>query len=179
MRGRKPKPVAQQIAEGDPRKHGVKKLAERLDAEPRPTKGLPECPRHLKGRARFAWNFWVEELAAMNLDRRPDAMMLEGACVNYARAVKADLILDREGLMFEEWTVAESGEKVLTGLKNHPANRLSNMCWRQVRSFCSEFGLSPVSRTRLTLEKKDAGVDDLMAILSRPRDAKPKPETVQ
>jgi hypothetical protein len=27
------------------------------------------------------WRFWREELEAMDLDRRPDAMMLEGACV--------------------------------------------------------------------------------------------------
>jgi hypothetical protein len=27
------------------------------------------------------WRFWREELEAMDPDRRPDAMMLEGACV--------------------------------------------------------------------------------------------------
>ena len=180
MRGRKPKPTASQIAAGDPRKHGARKLKSKLATEPKATRGLPECPRHLKGRARAAWNFWAEELAAMSIDRRPDAMMLEGACVNYGRAVLADLIIDREGLMFEEWTLTENGEKSLTGLKTHPAIRISNAAWRQVRGFCSEFGLSPVARTRLAIEKKDSNREDLLAILSKPREQKkPKTETVQ
>ena len=79
MRGRKPKTAAQQIAEGDPSKRGVHKLDARLEAEPKATRGLPAPPQHLKGLARKAWRFWSEELEAMNLDCRPDAMMLEGA----------------------------------------------------------------------------------------------------
>src|SRR5947207_155075 len=97
MRGRKPKPIAQQIAEGDPRKKGKRKLQEMLNAGPKAARGLPDCPRHLKGRARTAWNFLSEELQAMKLDHRPDAMALEGACTAYALAVEADLVIAREG----------------------------------------------------------------------------------
>lgn len=83
MRGRKPKPVALRIAEGDPSRRGVHKLEGMLDAEPKAARGLPECPKHLRGVARKAWRFWAEELAGMNLDHRPDAMMLEAACASY------------------------------------------------------------------------------------------------
>jgi len=99
MKGRKPKPTARKIAEGDARKIGKRKLEAKQQAEPTAFPGLPKCPRHLRGRARAAWNFWVPELEIMSLDKRPDAMMLEGACVNYARAVQADLLIEREGLM--------------------------------------------------------------------------------
>lgn len=171
MRGRKPKPTARQIAEGDPRKKGKGKLREKLAAEPDAKRGLPACPRHLRGRARSAWNFWAEELASMNLDSRPDAMMLEGACVGYARAVKADLQLEKEGLTVVESTVdKESGEVIPLKVKKHPAVEVANAAWRQVRAFCSEFGLSPVSRTRLTIEKPDGKGEDLLALLSRPRE---------
>jgi len=74
MRGTKPKSTAQRIAEGDPGKVGKGKLQEKLAAEPKASAGLPECPSHLKGRARGAWGFWAEELVVMNLDRKPDAM---------------------------------------------------------------------------------------------------------
>src|SRR5579885_1119219 len=168
MRGRKPKPTARQIAEGDPRKHGKGKLQERLDLEPKPARGLPACPLHLKGRARLAWEFWREELAAMKLDSRPDAMMLEGACVGYSRAVEADLILAEEGLVVEESIIDDSGNKVVLKVKNHPAIAISNLAWKQVRAFCSEFGLSPVARTRLKVERDD-DVDDLAKLLSQPR----------
>lgn len=179
MKGRKPKPVARQIAEGDPAKRGKGKLQEKLAAEPDTNRGLPACPRHLRGRARSTWNFWVAELAVMNLDHRPDAMMLEGACVNYARAVQADLILEREGLTVTESTVNEDGEVVILKVKRHPADLISATAWRQVRSFCSEFGLSPVSRTRLTVDKKQQEQEDLAAILSAPRERRATPPTVQ
>jgi hypothetical protein len=58
MKGRKPKPAARQIAEGDPSKRGVHKLDAKLDAEPKATRGLPPCPKHLRGRARTAWRCW-------------------------------------------------------------------------------------------------------------------------
>src|SRR5258706_4916759 len=88
MKGRKPKPAAIQIAEGDPSKRGVHKLDGLREAEPKATRGLPSCPKHLKGMARKAWRFWADELEGMSLDCRPDAMMLEGACVVYQTYVE-------------------------------------------------------------------------------------------
>jgi P27 family predicted phage terminase small subunit len=112
----------------------------------------------------------------MNLDRRPDGMMLEGACLNYGRAVEADLIVERDGLMVSEFGMVgepgEAQEAVLLRTKAHPAIAVSNAAWRQMRAFCSEFGLSPVSRTRLAIERKDEG-QDLAAILSAPRAPRP------
>lgn len=106
----------------------------------------------------------------MNIDHRPDAMMLEGACVNYARAVLADQQLEREGITVEEKYVDEdSGEVIVLKVKKHPAVEVSNAAWRQVRAFCSEFGLSPVSRTRLTIDTNKNADADLAELLSAPR----------
>jgi P27 family predicted phage terminase small subunit len=167
MRGRKPKPTQQQINEGDPRKRGVNKLNEELAAQPRAEKGLPECPDYLGKRARAAWVMWKEELEKMRLDCRPDGPMLEGACVNYERAVEADLMIAKSGLV-----VAETLESGARRVKANPAIAISNAAWRQVRSFCSEFGLSPVSRTRLTIEDPGNATDDLLKLLSQPRERK-------
>jgi P27 family predicted phage terminase small subunit len=174
-RGRKPKPAARQIAEGDPRKRGVHKLDAQLKAEPAATKGLPECPQHLPERARQAWAFWAEELEAMDLDRRPDAMMLEGACVNYDRAVEADLIVQREGLITIQRVVTTKGKTIASTTntkKRHPAIDISMKSWILVQSFCSEFGLSPISRTRLSIGKDAKPEDDLLKLLTQPRHKK-------
>jgi P27 family predicted phage terminase small subunit len=40
---------------------------------------------------------------------------------------------------------------------------------RIVNDLLREFGLTPSSRTRITIEKEDDGQDELMAILSQPR----------
>lgn len=180
MRGRKPKPAAQALADGDTRKIGANKLREKCAAEPQAGKGLPECPSHLKGRAREAWDSWVRDLEDMELDRRPDGQMLEGACVAYHRAVQADLMVGREGITRKLWGILKTTDKagnpkqkrVLLKEKAHPAIAISLNAWRQVRAFCSEFGLSPVSRTRLSIEKKGGEIEDLERILNKPRERK-------
>ncbi|MFZ1008977.1 MAG: phage terminase small subunit P27 family [Candidatus Sulfotelmatobacter sp.] len=173
MRGRKPKSAAVQLAAGDPRDRGKNKLQEMVDRAPTPTRGLPACPRHLRGRARAAWNFWSRELMAMGLDRRCDAQMLEGACVGYERACLSDLQLQAEGLTVKETALDKDGNTILLRIKKHPAVDVSNAAWRQLRAFCSEFGLSPVSRNRVLIDKADADEDDLMEILMRPRAPRP------
>ena len=171
MRGRKPKPVAQHLADGDPSHRGVKRLRERLDAEPKAARGLPSCPKHLGERARKAWKFWSEELEAMNLDRRPDAQMLEGACVAYEAAVKAYETVEQQGSVIAKKALDPATQRlVVVDVKPHPAVVQRNAAWMLVRAFCSEFGLSPASRTRLSIEKTDDfGDADLMAILTAPR----------
>jgi len=170
MKGRKPKPTTQQIAEGDPRKLGVHRLEQKLKAEAKGTRGLPKCPPHLKGLARKAWRFWSEELAHMNLDCRPDALMLEGACIAYQSAIKAYETIQTQGALVAKRIVdPETNKLVVSNVKPHPAVAQGNAAWMLLKTFCSEFGLSPVSRTRLAVEKPSAEEDDLMAILSQPR----------
>lgn len=179
MKGRKPKPIEQHIANGDPSKHGKGKLQERLTAQVKATPGLPPCPRHLKGRARSAWRFWSAELDVMNLSKRPDGPMLEGACIAYERAVKADLILAKEGLIAKDMFINDEGEAIVLRIKKHPAVEISNRSWLIVKAFSSEFGLSPVSRLRLHTEPDDdAGEDDLMKLLSQPRAPQPQAQAV-
>lgn len=168
MRGRKPKPTKRLIAEGDPGKRGPGKLREKLDSEPHAPNGLPACPRHLRGRARAAWNFWAKQLELMDLDAKPDAQMLEGACVGYERAVAADLILQKDGLIVEERAV-KGDQVIVLRRKKHPAVEVSRTSWLQVRAFCTEFGLSPVSRTRLSVEKPENSEMDLIKLLATPR----------
>jgi P27 family predicted phage terminase small subunit len=173
MRGRKPKPLAQRIAEGDAQKVGKKKLQEQLAREPKAMVGYPPCPSHLSGLAKKTWTFLVEQLEFMDQDRKPDAVMLEGACVNYARAVAADKILERDGITFEQSTIdQETGERIILNIRPRPEISISNAAWLRVRAFCSEFGLSPVSRTRLATAP-DAGKKDeeeIRNLLSAPRE---------
>ncbi len=179
MRGRKPKPTELQIAEGDPRKHGVHRLEKRLEAEAQGSRGLPRCPAHLKGLARKAWRMWSEELERMNLDCRPDAPMLEGACIAYESAIECYETIRKQGRQIPRRALDPATNKlVVVGLRPHPAVAQMNASWMVLRAFCSEFGLSPVSRTRLAIDKPDAGDDELAAILSQPRERKQPTETI-
>ena len=167
MRGRKPKPLGVRASEGDVRKIGAKKLREKLAAEPPTTRGLPDPPDHLGCRARELWLFWVSELEGMGIDRRPDGIMLEGACVAYGQAVAADIMIEHDGIVVSEPVVVD-GMLVGQKLKRHPAEAVSRRAWSQVKAFASEFGLSPVARARITPDKREAPMD-LSALLSAPR----------
>ncbi len=107
----------------------------------------------------------------MKLDKRPDGPMLEGACQQFARAVQADLIVDKEGPIFTKMFVTEEGVAIPVDKKKHPAVEISNRSWLIVKAFCSEFGLTPVSRTRLTLDTSGKGgeEDELLKALSQSR----------
>ena len=162
------KPINRQIAEGDPRKRGVRKLIELQERIPKATRGLPDCPRHLRGRARTAWNFLREQLEAMDLDHRPDALALEGGCLAYQAAIHAEETLAREGCVVTE-PVTRGGAVVGQIRRTHPATRVRNAAWARFTQFCDRFGLSPQAREHLSVEKSADPGQELMQILSEPR----------
>jgi P27 family predicted phage terminase small subunit len=177
LRGRKPKTASRQIAEGDPSKRGTHQLEARLAAEPKVARGLPPCPEHLKGLARKAWQFWSEELEVMNIACRPDAVMLEGACAAYQTFVRMHERIEEQGeLVAKRERNPTTGQMEVVDVRPHPGLAIRDRALALLRSFCSEFGLSPVSRARLTAEPVDTTEEDLWSILSRPR---PKKESAQ
>jgi P27 family predicted phage terminase small subunit len=179
MKGRKPKPAARQIAEGDPRKRGVHKLDAKQEAEPKATRGLPACPKHLKGVARKVWRFWSEELEGMSLDCRPDGPMLEGACVSYQTYVELYGLIEQQGkLVAKKERNPHTGQLEVVDVRPLPGLHIRDRALMQMKAFCSEFGLSPVSRARLFVERREADGDDLMALLTRPRERKQPPQEI-
>jgi P27 family predicted phage terminase small subunit len=181
MKGRKPKTAAQQIAEGDPSKRGARTLDDMQEAEQKATRGLPGCPKHLRGIARKAWRFWAEDLKSMSLDCRPDAMMLEGACVSYQTYVELYELIETQGkLVAKKERNPQTGQMEVVDVRPHPALHIRDRALMQMKGFCSEFGLSPVSRARLFIERREDHGDDLLALLAQPRERKqPKTETIQ
>lgn len=176
MVGRKRKPLEVQISEGDPGKIGKRKLEARRAQLPQAESGFVSCPAQLKGRARASWIFWVEQLEIMKIDRRPDAHMLEGACLAYARAVDADLDVAKNGITFQVKDLDKEGNIFVRTIKKNPAVDVSFRAWTQVKAFCCEFGFSPASRARLEVDKdrkgNGSGEADLAKLLSQPRVAK-------
>jgi P27 family predicted phage terminase small subunit len=163
------KPTQQKINEGDAHRSGRHALQRKLAAEPRAQHGLPDAPAHLSTRARQAWQFWREQLQAMHIDHAPDAIALEGACVNYARAVEADLIITREGIVIDEPTFYRGEGRGVTHKKKHPAVTVANAASGLMKAFVGEFGLTPLARTRFTVGRRQDADDDLNKILTGPR----------
>lgn len=170
MDGRKPKPIPRQIAEGDTRKIGKHKLEERLASVPKGGRGLPDCPRHLSGRARFAWNLLRSELETMELDAKVDALALEALCANYATSVRAHLKIQKQGEVIEDPIVSRDTGKIIGyRAKKNPWLPIREHAHRLLLSFASEFGISPASRTRLSVAPRELYSDEeVQAVLSGP-----------
>ena len=174
--GRKRTPIERQIAEGDPRQRGPSALRQALESQPKAQAGLPECPADLGPLARKAWDFWATELEKMGLAFRPDSIALEAACVHYERAKLADGMVTKHGLVVVEHLTDRHGQ--LTGqkkIRRNPAIAISLASWAMVRSFCSEFGMTPVGRMHLQVDRSEGERQDLMELLTRPRQKKNTP----
>ena len=169
MRGRKPQSAALQVVAGDPRRIGKAKLEAKAAAEPRAQEGLPLCPRHLQYYARGAWNRWRKQLQAMDLDRAPDAQALECACLAYEDVVECSKMITKQHRVIPRRARDAAGNWVVVGLMTHPAVKQRNAAMLILRAFCSEFGLTPAARTRLSVEPIDDEEDDLWKLLSQPR----------
>lgn len=177
MKGRKPKSATQQLADGDPQKRGVHTLEEKLAREAQARTGLPDCPKHLTGHAYDAWYFFATELGHMDIDKRPDAKALEALCSAYATALAADEEIRRDGVMVENLKQTAGGNVISLGKKPNPALTISFRAWKLFHTYCVEFGFTPVSRGRLSVDKQPKGdAQDIAALLAGPR---PKREAVQ
>jgi P27 family predicted phage terminase small subunit len=180
MRGRKPKPTQLQISEGDPQKRGRHKLQQKLASEPVGHLGLPECPAYLNGLARDRWAIWRADLEDLGLDYKCSAAELEGACVCYARAVMAEQMVDKHGLIIAmERPLDEQGQPIgPRRMQANPAIGIANKAWEQVRGFCSNFGLNPASRTRVKVEDTSYGQANLLKSLQVPYVRKTKDDHI-
>jgi len=143
MRGRKPKPGNLKIIEGNP---GKRPLGE----EPRPRPLTPTRPEWLLPEAKREWTRIVLELERMGLLTAVDRAALAAYCQAWARAIEAEVAIARLGATY----LADSGQ-----WKTRPEAYIAMREWQAVRSFASEFGLTPASRMRMSVAPKDIGIE--------------------
>lgn len=134
MRGRKPKPSRLHVINGNPSKLRLN------DAEPRPPVAVPSCPPHLSAEAKKEWRRVVKELAAVGLLTKLDRAALACYCQSWADWAAACAQVAQFGTVL----VAEGG-RIYVNPQVHVANR----ALAALRSFASEFGMTPSARTRL------------------------------
>lgn len=149
MKGRKRKPAALKIMDGNPGKRAIK-------PEPQPKAGTPLCPEWFGDDARAEWCRVVPELERLKLLTVVDGAALEGHCLNYARAIECERILKEKGPTFDS----------MHGPKKRPEATVAKECWSMVRAFLAELGLSPAARARLPAAD-DKDTDDFDEFLSK------------
>lgn len=132
--GRKPKPTAIKILEGNP---GKRKLNDR---EPTPNKKAPPCPKWLEDEARKEWKRLAKALEAMGVLSEVDMAVFAAYCQAFGRWKQAESKITDNNLVF----LTPSGYP-----QQNPYLSIAQQNMRLMHRFASEFGLTPSSRSRI------------------------------
>src|SRR5262245_41709762 len=136
MKGRKPKPKAIHLLQGN-RSHLTKKeLSER--GEPEPPRGIPDAPNHLSKEAKRAWPQLAAKLDEMGVMTFADAWALEQLAENYAEILAWRDEIDQNGRMT---TITSKNGDDRPGI--NPACLALSDAEKRFRAMMAEFGLTP------------------------------------
>lgn len=148
MRGRPPKPTVLRVIEGNPGHRPI------LVDEPRPTPGIPTCPKTLKGEARREWRRISRELDHLGLVAKVDRAALASYCFAWARLLEAEQHLADEGGV----VAGRQGGPV-----KNPWTTIQHQAAAQIKSFATEFGFTPSSRTRIAAPQRKKSLSEIAA----------------
>ena len=146
MAAPKPRPAALKLIEG--RGNGRDSGGRKVSPTPAFKRLPPEAPAWLPDEARAEWERVVPELARLDLVRPVDRAALTAYCLAWARLVEAQRIVEDEGLL----SVNSQGRV------RHPAVAVVEAASKDLRSWASEFGLTPSAENKLSVQ--GAGDDD-------------------
>lgn len=153
VRGRKPKPTALKVLEGNPGKRPLNEL------EPKPKKQAPSCPSWLEPEAKKEWRRMAKTLESIGILTEIDKASFAGYCQAYARWKEAEEFLSKHGTIFK----TPSGY-----IQQVPQVSIAQTYLKVMKDFSSEFGLTPAARTRIQVNTdKSAESDDPMERMLR------------
>lgn len=149
--GRKPKPSAIKILEGNPGKRPLNEY------EPKPLKKAPPCPKWLEPEAKKEWRRLAKTLEAMGVLTDADMAAFAGYCQAYARWKEAEERITDRGLVIR--TPSGYPQQV-------PYISIAQQYLKLMQQFAEQFGLTPAARSRIIAGSGESkAVDDMDALL--------------
>ena len=134
MRGRKPTPTTLKIIQGNPGKRPLN------ESEPKPLAIAPDCPEHLSAEAKQEWARISVQLEELGLLTKLDRAALAAYCQAYGRWVDAERQISKTADIVK----THKGAAI-----QNPWLSVANRAMDQMKDFLTEFGLTPVSRSRV------------------------------
>ena len=150
MAGRKPLPTALKVLRGNPGKRPLNR------GEAKPTPDTGNVSRWLDAMAKEEWRRVVAELRRMGLLTVVDRAALEAYCQTYARWRWAEDEIRAKGHVYI----------TMTGFyKDRPEVGIAERSLRLMKAFMVEFGMTPSSRSRISMPLPDQAEDPFDAYL--------------
>lgn len=150
QRGRKPKPTALKMLEGNPGKRPLN------PGEPSPPKKAPRCPSWLEAEAKKEWKRMSKILEQMGVLTEMDMAAFAGYCQAYARWKEAEEFITQHGTMVR----TPNGY-----LQQVPQVSIAQTNLKIMLRFCEQFGLTPSARSRMSTDGGKVESDDPMVQL--------------
>ena len=135
MKGRKPKPPALALIEGNPGRRKIR-------AAPKPPEGMPLAPAYIEGYALEEWQRGVGGLYAMGVIAEIDQTMLASYCLMYQRWRDAENEIAKSGMT----ETTKNGNTV-----QHPAVGIANTSFQNMLKVAEQYGLTASARARLAI----------------------------
>ncbi len=150
--GRNPKPTNIKKLQGTFRPDRI------LPGEPQPEIVIPKCPTWLKGLARREWKRITPKLFALGCVSEIDVMQLASYCLAVQMVADCTKIIEEEGLtcLTSKGTIVQRPE---VGMRNTAMSLL--------KSFGAEFGMSPASRTRISVAPPAVPKDNEFSLVEK------------
>jgi P27 family predicted phage terminase small subunit len=143
--GRKPKPTKMKVVQGTFRK-------DRANInEPKLKNQLPPCPDFLEGKARQEYFRIGRKLERIGVLTEIDDLALICLCQSWAEFIEATEQARKTGMLVK----SPSGYPIL-----NPYVTLANQALKRVKSFLTEFGMTPSSRCRVNADPDETGGDN-------------------
>ena len=150
-RGRKPKPTAVKVLEGNPGKRPLNMY------EPVPEKKAPECPSWLNDEAKEEWDRLADKMVNLGTLTEMDMAAFAGYCQSYARWKEAEEFIEKHVTIVK--TPSGYWQQV-------PQVSIAQTNLKVMLKFCSEFGLTPSFRSRMIAgEVQEGSVDEMEFLL--------------
>ena len=150
-RGRKPKPTAVKVLEGNPGKRELNTF------EPVPKKtSLPKCPDWLEEEARNEWHRLAKNLFELGLLTDLDVQAFASYCQAYARWREAEEFITQHGSLIK--TKSGYWQQV-------PQVSIAHQNQKIMMQAAAEFGLTPSSRSRIIADQAASREADEMEML--------------
>ena len=140
------KPTALKLIHGEKNKDRIRKN------EPKPRPVSPGVPSHLDPIARREWKRLAVVFGRLGLLTEIDGASFAGYCIAHSTLVRINRALKDCGykMLAEKHTVDGAGNEHLE-VKANPLIVQQRLALMAIRSFCTEFGMSPSSRGKISV----------------------------
>jgi P27 family predicted phage terminase small subunit len=161
--GRPPIPDSQKIIQGTFKPYRAKN-----NAQAKPLTEAPKPNKALRGhkKAIAEWKRVVPLLIEQGTLAEVDLSALESYCLAYERMLDAETAI-------QNYQKAHDGSLVMVTPNGYsqqiPELSIATVARKECRDYMAVFGMTPASRTRIKVQKKDTGTNDPMEELLRAR----------